>query len=101
LSTNLALKYYYTECVTDLDKPLQLLSFGLILTSFKLTIVFEGSWGSTKNPKQSACDEKVGRDPSVEKHRFRTSIRLNRFRFLGKGIKIMYKMVAYPPYELW
>jgi len=33
----------------DLDKPVQLLSFGLILTSFKLTIVFEGSWGSTKN----------------------------------------------------
>ncbi len=38
-----------TECVTDLDEQSELLIFKSILTSFKLSIVFGGSWGSAEN----------------------------------------------------
>jgi len=38
-----------TECVTDLDYQSELLIFESILTPFKLSIVFGGSWGSTEN----------------------------------------------------
>jgi len=38
-----------TECVTDLDYQSKLLIFELILTSFKPSIIFGGSWGSTEN----------------------------------------------------
>jgi len=41
--------YIDTECVTDLDYQSKLLIFELILTTFKPSIVFRGSWGSIEN----------------------------------------------------
>jgi len=38
-----------TVCVTELDQQSELLIFESILTSFKPSIVFGGSWGSTEN----------------------------------------------------
>jgi len=35
--------FYYTECVTDLDKRSELLIFELILTTFKLSIVLKAA----------------------------------------------------------
>jgi len=40
---------YNTESVTDLDQGLELLIFESILTSFKLSIIFRGNWGSIEN----------------------------------------------------
>ncbi len=42
-------KTFDTECVMDLDYQNELLIFESILTSFKLSIIFGGSWGSTEN----------------------------------------------------
>jgi len=42
-------KRILAECVTDLDKQSDLLIVQSILTSFKQSIIFGGSWGSTEN----------------------------------------------------
>jgi len=40
----------YTECVTDLDKQSsKMIIFESILTTFELSIIFRGSWGSSVN----------------------------------------------------
>jgi len=39
----------HTECCTDLDKQSKMIILGLILTTFKSSSVFGGSWGSIEN----------------------------------------------------
>ena len=38
-----------TECVNNLDKRSKMIIFMSILTTFKASFVFSGSWGSSKN----------------------------------------------------
>jgi len=38
-----------TERITDLDLRSKMIIFGLILTTFKFSIIFRGSWGSIEN----------------------------------------------------
>jgi len=40
---------FYTECVTDLDSRGELFIFGLILTTFKLSIIHRDTWDSIEN----------------------------------------------------
>jgi len=38
-----------TEFVTDLDIQSEMIIFGLLFTTFELSIIFGGSWGSIEN----------------------------------------------------
>jgi len=38
-----------TECVADLDQHSEMIMFGSILTTFELSSIFGGSWGSIGN----------------------------------------------------
>jgi len=45
-----------TECVTDLDSWSEMIIFESILTTFKLSIVFRGSWGRSVNWLESKME---------------------------------------------
>ncbi len=49
-----------TECVTDLEYQIELLIFESILTSFKLSIIFGGSWGNNKNRLEPKTEPPLG-----------------------------------------
>jgi len=51
---------YATECVTDLDKQSELVIFESILTTFKLSIIYGGSWGSIENWLQPKTKPPLG-----------------------------------------
>jgi len=39
----------YTECVTELDLQSEMIIFGSNLTTFEMSNIFGGSWGSSAN----------------------------------------------------
>ncbi len=53
LANALPLNFYFTcnttECVTDLDYWIEMIIFGLILTTYDSSSIFGGSWGSTED----------------------------------------------------
>jgi hypothetical protein len=44
-----ALDHAGTECTEDSDKRSEMIIFGSILTTFQLSSIFEGIWGSIEN----------------------------------------------------
>jgi hypothetical protein len=43
------LQLSFLQCVTDLDQQTEMIIFGLTLTTFESSSIFEGSWGSIEN----------------------------------------------------
>ncbi len=39
----------YTECVTDLNQQSEMIIFESFLTTFEVSVIFSGSWGSGEN----------------------------------------------------
>ncbi len=65
-----------TECVTDLDQRREIIIFGSILTTIKLSSIFGGSWGSIENwfnPKTERPSGNLALPKSV-KHSVATSV---------------------------
>jgi len=49
LPSPLTYRLSHTECITDLDLGSEMIIFESILTTFKASVVFRGSWGSSVN----------------------------------------------------